>query len=49
LIGNGVRAIYNFHAGARLTNASSQWSSLTSNVLMLRMAQDFPPNSNRFW
>jgi hypothetical protein len=49
LIGNGVRAIYNFHAGARLTNASSQWSSLTSNVVMLRMAQDFPPNSNRFW
>jgi hypothetical protein len=49
LIGNGVRAIYNFFAGARLTNASSQWSSLTSNVVMLRMAQDFPPNSNRFW
>ncbi|KAG2040086.1 hypothetical protein BDR03DRAFT_950245 [Suillus americanus] len=25
------------------------WSSLTSNVVMLRMAQGFPPDSNRFW
>ncbi|KAG1835005.1 hypothetical protein DFJ58DRAFT_821029 [Suillus subalutaceus] len=25
------------------------WSSLTSNVVMLRMAQSFPPDSNRFW
>jgi hypothetical protein len=25
------------------------WSSLTSNVVMLRMAQGLPPDSNRFW
>jgi len=25
------------------------WSSLTSNVMMLRMARDVPPESNRFW
>ncbi|KAH7885776.1 hypothetical protein F5I97DRAFT_2022601 [Phlebopus sp. FC_14] len=25
------------------------WSSLTSNVVMLRMAQGLPPESNRFW
>ncbi|KAI0652646.1 hypothetical protein C8Q79DRAFT_897559 [Trametes meyenii] len=25
------------------------FSSLTSNIVMLRMAQDFPPDSNRFW
>ncbi|KAH7910292.1 hypothetical protein BJ138DRAFT_1114220 [Hygrophoropsis aurantiaca] len=25
------------------------WSSLTSNVVMLRMAHGVPPNSNRFW
>ncbi|KAI0789474.1 hypothetical protein C8Q75DRAFT_718257 [Abortiporus biennis] len=25
------------------------WSSLTSNIVMLRMARDAPPESNRFW
>ncbi|KAH9854362.1 hypothetical protein C2E23DRAFT_818421 [Lenzites betulinus] len=25
------------------------FSSLTSNIVMMRMAQDFPPDSNRFW
>jgi len=25
------------------------WSSLTSNVVMLRMARGVPPETNRFW
>ncbi|KAG0698213.1 hypothetical protein DFH29DRAFT_983956 [Suillus ampliporus] len=36
-------------AGARLMNFLLQWSSLTSNVVMLRMARGLPPDSNRFW
>ena len=32
-----------------LTRPLIQWSSLTSNVVMLRMAHGFPTDSNRFW
>jgi hypothetical protein len=46
-IGNGVR-VTSSDRDIVLTG-DDKWSSLTSNVVMLRMAQGSEPDTNRFW
>lgn len=48
-IGNGVRDLDPFMSWLYLMVRSLQFSSVTSNVVMLRMLKGLPPESNRFW
>ena len=52
-IGNGVRGFFSSlicHWSVDITFFRiRQFSSLTSNVVMLRMARGVPPETNRFW
>ncbi|KAG1743088.1 hypothetical protein EDB19DRAFT_1700006 [Suillus lakei] len=44
-----VQALDMFVAQRSEVLIGNGWSSLTSNVVMLRMARGLPPDSNRFW
>ena len=49
LIGNGVSDDSSSLIPISLTVIALQFSSLTSNIVMMRMANGFAPDSNRFW
>lgn len=48
-IGNGVSGSFVRCAGWDLIRESQQWSSLSSNIVMLRTVDGLQPEGNRFW